>query len=173
MSSGDEIEYALDYILVPPSRNTFALSCRVSASSWHISALLADTLKDLTWSPHPAQKRPRSSRQLISTRRPQTLQNRSPGSPKSSRGPPKSRMGAAKSRPGRSKTQLGKASCSPERSCGRPSSFLLPILNHLGSNLDAQEVPKAGPELHSIGFRNVFARFLGVFPRSKAKSDNS
>ena len=43
----------------------------------------------------------------------------------------------------------------------------------LGSNLDAQEAPKAGPELNSRGFRSVFARFLGVFPRSKAKSDNS
>ena len=55
---------------------------------------------------------------------------------------------------------------------GAKDKVFLAILGQLGSNLEAQEAPKAGPELNSRGFGNVFARFLGVFPRSKAKSEN-
>ena len=60
--------------------------------------------------------------------------------------------------------------------------MLMQTKNAVGSNtpgaassaadLEAQEAPKAGPELNSRGFRSVFARFLGFFPRSKAKSEN-
>ena len=46
------------------------------------------------------------------------------------------------------------------------------ILGQLGSNLEAQKAPKADPELNSRGFSSVFARFLNIFPRSKAKSEN-
>ena len=55
---------------------------------------------------------------------------------------------------------------------GAQDKFVLAILGQLGSNLEAQKAPKAGPELNSRGFRSVFARFWGIFPRSKAKSEN-
>ena len=48
---------------------------------------------------------------------------------------------------------------------GAQDKVFLAILGQLGSNLEAQEAPKAGPELNSRGFRSVFARFLGVLPR--------
>ena len=55
---------------------------------------------------------------------------------------------------------------------GAQDKVFVSILGQHGSNLEAQEAPKAGPELNSRGFWSVFARFLGVFPRSKAKSEN-
>ena len=55
---------------------------------------------------------------------------------------------------------------------GAQDKVFLAILGQLGSNLEAQKAPKAGPELHSRGFGDVFARFLVAFPRSKAKSEN-
>ena len=55
---------------------------------------------------------------------------------------------------------------------GAQDKVFLAILGQLGSNLEAQEAPKAGPELNSSRFGNVFAMFFGVFPRSKAKSEN-
>ena len=55
---------------------------------------------------------------------------------------------------------------------GAQDKVFLVLLGQLGSKLEAQEAPKAGPELNSRGFRSVFARFLVVFPRSKAKSEN-
>ena len=55
---------------------------------------------------------------------------------------------------------------------GAQDKVFLAILGQLGSNLEAQEAPKAGPEVNSRGFGRGFARFLGVFRRSKAKSEN-
>ena len=55
---------------------------------------------------------------------------------------------------------------------GAQDKVFVAIFGQLVSNLEGQEAPKAGPELNSRGFRSVFARILGVFPRSKAKSKN-
>ena len=54
---------------------------------------------------------------------------------------------------------------------GAQDKVFLAILGQLGSNLEAQEAPKAGPELNSRGFGNVFPRFFCVFPKSKAQSE--
>ena len=55
---------------------------------------------------------------------------------------------------------------------GAQDKVFLAILGQLGSNLEAQEAPKAGPELNSRGFRSVFAGFWDVFSRSTAKIEN-
>ena len=185
MSSGDEIECALDYILVPPSRNTFAeLSCLGK-----FLAYLSAVGRHFEGSHLEPAPRPKATQEQSAV----DFHTETPN-------PPKSKPGLSKIQPGASKIQVGgckieagalknatwKASCSPERSCGRPSSFLLPILNHLGSNLDAQEVPNRGPSMKKSMLKNklflasifegfglrfgvVFGRFFGF--KMHANSD--
>ena len=46
------------------------------------------------------------------------------------------------------------------------------MLGQLGSNLEAQEAPKAGSELHFRGFRSVLVWVFRVFSRLRAKMEN-
>ena len=55
---------------------------------------------------------------------------------------------------------------------GAQDKVFLAILGQLGSNLEAQEAPKAGPELNSRGFRSVLVWFFHVFSKSRAKREN-